>query len=97
MAQRHTIISVGHGSLSLTESDITALVGALRDLNDRDANAVVEEIETMKLAGLRIDLRLSQDETGALTSAVTRILTTTPSGSQPRFGRLLTLVRDQSA
>ena len=49
MAQRYSIISVGHGSLSLTESDITTLVGALRDLNDRDANAVVEEIEAGRL------------------------------------------------
>jgi hypothetical protein len=97
MAQRYSIISVGHGSLSITESDITTLVGALRDLNDRDANAVVEEIEALKLARLRIDLRLNHRETGALTSAVTRILTTAPSGSQPRFGKLLTLVRDQSA
>jgi hypothetical protein len=96
IAAPYVVISFGRGSLSLRESEIARLVDALADLHDRDADAVIEEIEVLTLAGLRVELRLNDGEIGALTSAITRIITTTPGGSHPRFSRLLTLVREES-
>jgi hypothetical protein len=92
----YIVVSVGRATIGLKESEIARLALSLHNLNDPAADAMVEEIEALKLACLRIDLRPNRSESRALVAAITQIITAAP-GPQPRFSRLLSLVRGASA
>ena len=82
----------GRKTLGLKESELARLVASLRGLQDPSADAVAEEIGALKLAGVRVDLRLNTAETGAPVSSITRVITRAP-GPQGRFNQLLSLAR----
>jgi hypothetical protein len=90
--KRPTAFGFVGGGISLPEREVTHLLRSLHDLHDRDAESVAEEIEALILARVRVDLRPTEAETGALVSAITRILAGSP-GPRPHLSRMLTLVR----
>ena len=92
ISDQYIKVSLGRKTLGLKESELARLVASLRDLQDPSADAVAEEIGALKLAGVRVDLRLNTAETGALVSAITRVITRAP-GPQGRFNQLLSLAR----
>ena len=78
-----TAFSFGSGSMSLRNSDVTQLLAAL--------HAIGEEIESLMVAGVRVDLRPNAAESAALAAAIRKILANSP-GPRPHFSRMLGLV-----
>lgn len=94
IAYRHTVIRLGRDAITFKESEVALLLKALRDLNDRDADSVAEEIEALDTARVPVDLTLTEPEAGALVSALTRAIGTAAT-PLPHFIRLLTLARER--
>lgn len=92
MSGPYTAFRVQGGTLSLTATDVVQLLRSLHELKDPAADSIAEEIEVLQLAGVRVDLRPTDAETGALISAISKIIASSP-GARPSFGRLLGLVR----
>jgi hypothetical protein len=75
---------------------VELLVDSLRQLGSADGDAVADEVASLARAGIRIDLRLSAPELGALADAITR--TNTPARPlDPTFARLLAHLRARQA
>lgn len=86
-----TAFGFGSGAMSLRNTDVAQLIASLRGSGDRAAVSVAEEIEALMLAGVRVDLRPTAEETQALAAAIRRILAASP-GPRPHFTRMLGLV-----
>jgi hypothetical protein len=62
MAFPQVEVSLGRKATGIRDSGLVRLIQALRDLDDRAADSVVDEIRLLKLAGVRIDLLLTATE-----------------------------------
>jgi hypothetical protein len=90
MAFQQVEVSLGRKAIGIKDSELVRLMQELRDLDDPAADSVAEEIRLLKLAGVRIDLLLTAEETGALVSAIDRLTT---KRREYWLGQLLALAR----
>jgi hypothetical protein len=96
MAARNLALSLNRGSVPLKQRHVDQLVRSLRELGSTDGDAIAEEIASLALAGVRIDLRLGARELNTFASAVVGL--TAPSGPvDPSFSRLLAYIREEEA
>ena len=86
-----TAFSFGSGSMSLRNSDVTQLLAALHASGAAPAESIAEEIESLMLARVRVDLRPNAAESAALAAAIRQIIANSP-GPRPHFSRMLGLV-----
>jgi hypothetical protein len=86
-----TAFSFGSGAMSLRNSDVAQLLAALHESGDGAAESIAEEIESLMLARVRVDLRPNAAESDALARAIRQILAKSP-GPRPHFSRMLGLV-----
>jgi hypothetical protein len=96
MFARKLTLSLGRETVSLQPRLVELLVDSLRRLGSSDGDAVADEVSSLATAGIRIDLRLSAGELGALADAIYQI--NAPSRPvDPNFARLLTQLRERQA
>lgn len=95
-SRRKITFSLSRESVSLEPRQVELLVTSLEQVGSRYGDAVAEEVSSLAVAGVRIDLRLSAGELGALAAAIVRLKA--PSRpAEPGFERLLAHVREQQS